>query len=94
MKKNSLYLLFALGIIFPYFSVSALEDCPYLSQYLECIEANRSGSPRSITDFVCIASENTNEVMYNIVLDMKFKEIDRELTQECSNLENSKGYYF
>ena len=76
------------------FETVAAAGCPYQWEFDECMEANRSWSPRSITGFICIASESPSEVMYNIVLDKKFKDIDKEIEQECSTLEKSKDYYF
>ena len=74
--------------------VFADSSCPYQSEFDRCMSANQAGINRSITDFVCISSFDPSEVMYNIVLDKKFKDIDKDIQNECSTLENSKDYYF
>jgi len=40
--------------------------------------ANRNGSSRSITDFACMASNDPELILDQIILDEKFKEIQDE----------------
>jgi len=46
------------------------------------------------TDFLCRESNNSEEVLYNIILDKKFKIIDEEINKELKAIEENKNYYF
>lgn len=68
--------------------------CPYDAEFQECINVNKSGAPESIEDFVCTASTSAEEIVYQIVLDKKFQEIDKDVEEYISWLAENKDYYF
>lgn len=70
--------------------------CNYESQIKECIDANSSAWnwPRSIEDFVCISSTNREKIVYNLILDKKFKEVDEKIKEYLKFLELNKTEYF
>lgn len=53
-------------------------DCEYASKFEQCVVANRNGSPRSIDEFPCLATQNYDEILDQIILDDKFKEIQED----------------
>ena len=53
-------------------------SCWYASKFEQCVVANRNGSSRSITDFACMASNDPELSLDQIILDEKFKEIQDE----------------
>ncbi len=69
----------------------ASEDtsCEYQWQIDQCIEENQWWDPRSIEDFVCLQSTNTAEIAYQVVMDLKYKEIDKKAEKEVENIENN-----
>lgn len=78
---------------------SALEfpsdvSCSYAGKLQQCISANNSHSARSIKDFVCIDSQDWQKILFQIILDEKFKEIDEEIEEYMEKLEESKWEYF
>lgn len=91
--KNIAYILIVFQV-FWFIPVFWDESCPYTGMFEECVEANKSWSARSIEDFVCPETQNTAEMMYQIVLDQEFKKIDKEVYNQCKNLEKSKDYFF
>ena len=66
-------------------------ECSYESQIIECLE--NQDSPRAIEDFLCVQG-SPERVAYQIILDAKFKELDKELDIYLKALEDSKDYYF
>ncbi len=64
-------------------------SCPYQSEIDQCIEENKNWDPRSIEDFVCLQSANTAEIAYQIVMDKKYKDIDKKAQEEVENIENN-----
>lgn len=70
-------------------------NCSYAGKFNECYDANMAGDARSIEDFVCIdRSGNWQEVLTQIILDEKFREIDAEIEDYIERLEESKCEYF
>lgn len=65
--------------------------CAYSWKIEECV--NNQNNHRSIEDFVCI-QWSKEKIVYQIVLDEKFKEFDKEIESFLENLYNSKDYYF
>ena len=95
MKIKKIFLI----VIALLFSVNFLyaEKCEYRTNWDKCIEANKNWSVLSIdaeTDFLCRESNNGEEVLYNIILDKKFKIIDEEINKELKAIEENKNYYF
>gem|GEM_PF-2139814 len=56
--------------------------------------AQTPGKTRTIEDFLCIADKNEYNVLGNIILDDKFKKIDKEVEEYIFKLEEAKDYYF
>ncbi|PIE85547.1 hypothetical protein CSA08_01440 [Candidatus Gracilibacteria bacterium] len=86
-----------LGIIFFLLfipSVFSIGICKYSSEIEQCINANKSGEPLSIEDFVCIQDTNIEKIAYQIVLDKKFSSLDEEIEKYLVDLEKNKDYYF
>ena len=93
MKKISAFLIFIMlleSISFSY----AWNNCKYTSQIKECREANKSWSPRAITDFLCVSEINDEKMIYNLILDDKFKKIDEAADEYLEYLENDKARFF
>lgn len=93
-----LIILFWLG--FFQYSFAATGDlkvqdtCSYKWQFEECMQANKTWSHRTIEDFVCIWSSNQFEIMSQIILDVEFKKVDKEVLNYLEWLEENKSYYF
>lgn len=95
-KTTSVFLISAL--IAPQI-VSAADlsnmSCWYASNYNKCVLANQTWEARSIEDFVCIEQKWWWErMLLQIILDEKFKEIDKDAEEYLEKLEESKDYYF
>lgn len=84
------YFLF---VIFLSFSNTYWNDCEYTWQIKTCIEANNNLTYKSIEDFVCI-NWDLEQIIYQIVLDQEFKEIDEEMDDFLFDLETNKNTYF
>ena len=92
MKKIFLFLPFVAFIaFFISFNFASSDECNYAEQIKICEDSQ--DSPRSIDDFVCI-SWNKAEMVYQIVLDDKFSEIDLEMDNYLSSFEEDKDRYF
>ena len=101
MKNNKKHLIFwtlsvfLISIFLLNISYSGSE-CEYLAKIDKCSEANKPSSsiyPRSITDFICI-KWSLDERIYQIVLDEKFKELDKDINKYLTDLETNKSFYF
>ena len=69
--------------------------CSYAGKYNQCVSANENGTARSIDDFICIESRWWwEEMLQQIILDEKFKEIDEEAEDYLEKLEKDKEAYF
>ncbi len=62
------------------------------SKCQSCIAAHKAWTSASISDFICLNSTNEVEVVLQILLDEKFKEIDIELSDYIDNLDKEKLY--
>jgi len=60
----------------------------------ECINANKNNRANGIDDYICLQTTNKEEILYQIILDEKFKEYDIEAMQYINWLETNKDYYF
>ncbi len=97
MKKIASTFLISALIMPQIVSGADLQDmtCSYAAKYNECVSANENGWARSIDDFVCIEQKWWGErMLLQIILDEKFKEIDKDAEQYLEKLEQSKDYYF
>ncbi len=72
--------------------------CEYQSEIDQCIAANRESWAwsRSITAFVCANTywNNTEKIAYQVIFDMKFREIDKDIENYLKTLQNSIQYYY
>ncbi len=89
MKK--LYIFIFLFFIIINYSYWELVSCKYSSKIQECLD--NQNSPRTITDFPCIQAW-TGEIIFQIILDEKFKQLDKKIEDYLLNLEQKKDYYF
>ncbi|MDD4151891.1 MAG: hypothetical protein PHR68_04720 [Candidatus Gracilibacteria bacterium] len=72
-------------------------SCKYKSEIERCRDANKTGTNRSIdpeTEFVCIASQNMEQIAYTVILDKEFKEIDKKMLEYLIKLDQDKDKYF
>ena len=81
------------------YSNTASATCSYIGGIQQCFAENfpEGGGlwfPESIEDFVCLQSNNKEEIVYQIVLDKNFKEIDDKIEEYLSGLELEKDKYF
>lgn len=98
-----------INLIFPFFVIYLLflsttyanDECKYNSEINQCLEIVKQWwSERSIEEFVCIVPDNIwtrdarEQVTYQIILDMKFREIDAEVNQYILWLEEAKDRFF
>lgn len=65
-------------------------DCEYAWKFEQCVVANRNGSPRSIDEFPCLATQNYDEILDQIILDDKFKEVQKEGIEFLEGLASDK----
>lgn len=63
-------------------------SCEYAGKFEQCIQANRNGTTRSIKDFVCLASNDPERILNQIILDETFKEIDEEIMEYLVSLDD------
>lgn len=92
-----IFTFFLLFLPFWVFAASTVsESCSYKPKLDECLEANKNLSnwPRTITDFICISSQNEWKILAQIVLDTEFKEVDKKVESYLRFLEDNKDYYF
>lgn len=102
MKYNFFSFFLSVFLFIPSFVISFFlfhtlahaNQCEYQSEIDRCVQENKNGSPRAINDFVCITSENREEIIYQVVLDKEFKKIDDEIEKYLDNLESDKSRYF
>lgn len=95
--KNIISKLLIISILFWSISFSyAEESCEYESEIKDCLDANISWTTLAIDpedDFLCITG-NSEDMIYNIILDDKFKIIDKDADDYLTALEEGKAQYF
>lgn len=91
MKKILLFIILIFWVIFLLnSSYSDENNCKYTEKINKCLEEKNK---RTIEDFVCI-EWTREEVVYQIVLDEKFNELDEEINNYLLDLETKKNKYF
>lgn len=90
MKTPIIFFIFFLFFL----NVNANNACEYQDKIKQCVDANANQTSRSITEFICPQSWDSEEIAYQIILDLKFKEIDKEVTEFMNSLQEWKNYYF
>lgn len=71
-----------------------LDTCSVTSELTQCIESNKNWDPRNIQDFVCLSSNNSYEILLQIILDKEFKKIDKDVETYLAKLEDNKNEFF
>lgn len=103
MRKKSMYFriwsvwVFFFMCLVAFFFVndtSYSEQCEYTAKIEQCIKENEEWAPRSIENFVCLSSNNREQITYQIILDEEFRKIDNEIEVYLDNLESDKDKYF
>lgn len=89
--KIKAFLFFVFLFFVP--SAFAANQCNYTNEVSECLGTL---NPREIEDFICtsVNRENKFEVVSQVILDVEFKKIDREVEMYIEFLEKNKNYYF
>ena len=81
-----------------WYSEEVVLSCWYTNEIEQCFAENFSPdwnwSPNSIEEFVCLDSSNKEEIVYQIVLDKKFTEVDLKIEEYLAWLEKDKWKYF
>lgn len=92
MKKYYIYLIF---LVFWLNYQNVFCACEYQGEIDQCVETNKNPWwARKITDFVCAESNDKEWIIYQIIFDMKFKEIDKDVENFLWTLQNSIQYYY
>nr|MDD3720339.1 hypothetical protein [Candidatus Gracilibacteria bacterium] len=97
MKKSFIFFLVFLFFTAGVYSLKADNtntSCKYQDKIDECFNANQNGDANSIEDYICAQSSDKEEIAYQIILDLKFKEIDKEAVKFLDSLQKGKDYYF
>lgn len=81
-----------LGLLF--FIPQVWAECKYQAEINRCIEANKTTWARSIEDFICANTTDQEKIAYQIIFDLKLKQIDKEAENFLKQLQNSPWYYF
>lgn len=81
-----------------------VKECAYKSDFDSCLVENwldeywnrtwQLWFPRWIEDYLCISSTDPAEILENIILDKKFKEIEKEMDNYLNTLAINRMYYF
>lgn len=92
MYKKSLYSGILISALCACFVVWAEGEntCEYIGKRDQCIIANKNGSARSITEFSCLQSSSSEEILDQIILDVKFREIDDKIETFLDALDKDK----
>lgn len=99
MKKKNIFFVIAFLSCFSFWWIffvwnffSAYSDdsltCSYASKFEQCVAANQNGNPRSITDFECLPSQNNDDILTQIIIDEKFKEVETQALAYLNALQN------
>lgn len=102
--KNNLIIILFFYFLFNYAITSAnslnqyidnlrANWCEYLSQFEECVT---SSNPSSIEDFICLDKNHNDkdQILWQIILDLRLKEIDRDIYDYLNDLDKAKFDYF
>lgn len=91
MKKLTFVILFFLLSNNTY---ALLDSCNYTVEYDDCVERNANWSALWWEDdYICIQSKENERVLYQIILDKKFKEIDKKLDWYMAYIQDYKEDY-
>ncbi|MDA9129344.1 hypothetical protein N9J72_02610 [Candidatus Gracilibacteria bacterium] len=91
--QNIIYIIAILSIL-SFSGVSAAEEnegtCAYAAQFEQCAVANKNGTALSIEEFRCIQNPDQSRMLDNIILSIKFKEIDTQVELFLEDIRNDK----
>ncbi len=89
--KMNLGLLLAsvVGVSISYAEIPQI-DCEYSGKFQQCMIANQNGTTRSIENFSCLQSTNAGEILDQIILDVKFREIQEKQLDFIKKLKKDK----
>lgn len=92
MYKKALYPLILISTLCVCFQVFWEEEstCEYQGKLEQCQIANKNGSARSITEFSCPQSSSREQILDQIILDVKFREIDDKVETFLDALDKDK----
>lgn len=94
MKKYTLLFLAIFNIFFTQIAHWVCENPEYTEYWEDCIQKNNAWQPHVSTDYLCISSENDEAILYSIILDQEFREVDDDIYIFLEWLEESKSYFF
>ncbi len=97
MNKKIIALL-ALSLFFVESHFLFAGECKYKTEWEQCDQANKGNwNPRDFdpeSDFLCVSSLDRERLIYNLILDKHFKQIDKKADEYLEALEKNKDYYF
>ncbi|MCH8519094.1 hypothetical protein LAT59_05035 [Candidatus Gracilibacteria bacterium] len=70
--------------------IPELQCSEYSSEFRQCVVANRNGTTRTITDFPCLQTTDLEKILYQVILDKKFKEYDEDILEYLVDLRMDK----
>ncbi len=69
-------------------------ECSYASAFQACKSAQTNGNTRTLTNPLCTSNPSNEAILDQIILDVKFKEIDTEAELYLEQLVTQKDAYF
>lgn len=69
-------------------------ECEYAGAYEQCRAAHENNATRSMTDPLCSPNPDAESILDQIILDVRFREIDEQAKQYLVQLEADKDKYF
>lgn len=69
-------------------------SCEYAGAYYQCKQAQESNASRSMTDPLCSPTPDPESILDQIILDVKFKELDEQAMMYLKKLDADKDAYF
>jgi len=70
--------------------IPELQCGEYSGEFRQCIVANYNGTTRTIEDFPCLQTTDMEKILYQVILDKKFKEYDEEILEYLVDLRMDK----
>lgn len=75
-------------------SASEELSCEYAGAYYQCKQAQENNASRSMTDPLCSPDPEPEAILDQIILDVKFKELDEQAVMYLKKLDADKDAYF
>lgn len=87
-----LYLtLITLSLLFAY---SWAHACEYKKEFEDCQAKNEAWITAAASDYLCVSSSKDEEILYNLILDKRFSEVDTDAYAFLRWITDSKDYFF